>query len=232
MFSVRCSLDGVSTELFRVVCRGFDNPLALLFEFIEEFEEAFGVGEFEVVEVVLELEVVVDVFIGDSIAPFEVFPKGHSSIDHEAEAFGPIGYFDGDGIKFDSSHLLEEGELCDFGSVEPDFPSDSAGSHARRFPVVFDKSDVVFLDVESDGVEASEVAVYDVVRAWLHDDLVLIVALVSHGVTAVSSVCGSSAGLDIGTVPGVRAEAFDYGRGVHGAGTDFDVVWLQDDATL
>lgn len=46
------------------------------------------------------------------------------------------------------------------------------------------------------------------------------------GVLAVAAVCGAAAGLNIGNIPRLRAEAVKEGGGVESACADFDIIGL------
>ena len=52
------------------------------------------------------------------------------------------------------------------------------------------------------------------------------------GVLAVATVGGAAARLDVGGVPGLRADGAEEGGGVEGAGAHFHVVGLQHHAAL
>jgi hypothetical protein len=51
-------------------------------------------------------------------------------------------------------------------------------------------------------------------------------------ILAVASVSGAAAGLNVGDSIGLGAENAEESFGVHGAGTDFHIVWLLEYATL
>ena len=223
-----------SEDAFRFVPvdGGFDDALRLSFVHFEKLEEHRGVGDFEVVDVVLGFELPVDVAVGCGFVPHQVVPEAFAAVEHEAEALGAVGDFGADGVALDAAHLLEERELGDFRAVDPDFPAHSARASCLAFPVVFDEADVVLAGFEAEGIEGAHVEVHDVLRGGLHDDLVLVVALAPLRISGVAAIGGAAGGLHVGDVPGFGAEHAESGGRVHGARADFDVVRLQDRATL
>ena len=153
-------------------------------------------------------------------------------IQHQTQSFWTISDFRADGVAFNSSHLLEEGELRDFGSIDPNFPTYTACSGCLAFPVVFDETKVVLGCINPDGIERTHVKVHDVLGRRLHDDLVLVVALASLWVKGVSTVCRPAGWLDVGDVPGIGTKNFQCGCRVHGACANFGVIGLQKCAPL
>lgn len=136
-------IDGQDFSGWIEVDFGFDDALGFNFVEVEEIKEEFGIGDFEVVEIILHLAFEFGGFVGHVIGPHEAIPERVLAVNHEAESFGSVGDFGTDGVAFDSAHLLEECKLADFGPIEPDFPADSGGTGSLRFPVVFDEANVV-----------------------------------------------------------------------------------------
>ena len=136
------------------------------------------------------------------------------------------------GIQVESAGLLEIGELGDFQAVQQHLPADAPGAQGGRFPVVFLEAEVVQLEVDAERLEAADVDVLHVVGRGLEDDLVLEVLLHPVGVLAVAAVGGAAGGHDIGHAVGFGPQHPEKGLGVHGAGADFHVVRLLDDAAL
>ncbi len=86
--------------------------------------------------------------------------------------------------------------------------------------------------VDADGFQRAEVQLLEVLRVRLQDHLKLVVVLQAVGVLAVATVGGAAARLDVGGVPGLRADGAEEGGGVEGAGAHFHVVGLQHHAAL
>src|SRR4029434_3584655 len=59
-----------------------------------------------------------------------------STLQKGADAFEPIGKFDGNGIEVQAAALLEVSELGDLETVEQNLPADTPGAERRRFPGV------------------------------------------------------------------------------------------------
>ena len=85
-------------------------------------------------------------------------------------------------------------------------------------------------EVDADGFEAAEVLLDDVGGRGLEDHLQLLVLVEAVGILAVAAVGGAAAGLHVGDAVGLGAEHAQEGFGGHGAGADFHVVGLLDDA--
>ena len=90
-----------------------------------------------------------------------------------------------------AAHLLEISKLCDFHAVEPDFPAETPGTQCRRFPVVFDKADIVFSRVDAQYFQTLQIQFLDIVRARFADDLEL-VAVISAAIAAYENTSGDS----------------------------------------
>ncbi len=110
------------------------------------------------------------------------------------QALQAVGDLAGGGLAVDAADLLEVGELGHFHAVEPHFPAQAPGAQRGVFPVVFDKADVVLLQVEAQGFERAQVQLQDVGGRGLEDHLVLVVVLQAVGVLAVAAVLGRRLG--------------------------------------
>ena len=86
--------------------------------------------------------------------------------------------------------------------------------------------------VDADGFQAAQVQILNVVRRGLEDDLILKMFVEAVGIFAVASVGGPTRGLDVSDAVGSGAEDAEKGFRVHGAGADFGVVGLLEDAAL
>ena len=143
-----------------------------------------------------------------------------------------VGDLPGHEIDLDATHLLEIGELRDLHTVAPDFPAQPPGAERRALPVVLDEADVVQGRVDADRLQRTEIALEDVGRRRLQDRLELIVVLQPHRVLAVAAVTGTTRGLHIGRVPGLRTERAQGRRRVEGARAHLHVEGLEDQAAL
>ena len=77
----------------------------------------------------------------------------------------------------DTAYLLEISELRDFHAVKPDFPAEAPGTQCWRFPVIFDKTDIVFSGIDAQYFQTLQIQFLDIVRAWLADDLELMMLI-------------------------------------------------------
>src|SRR6185503_3139316 len=146
------------------------------------------------------------------------------------EALEPVSEFARNRRTFDASHLLEICELRYLHTVAPAFPAETPGAERRAFPIVLDKADVVNGRIDAYGFQRVKIEVLDVSRRRLQDDLELVVVLEPVGILAITAVFRPARGLHIGGVPRFRSERAQRGRRMEGAGADFHVVRLQDDA--
>ena len=80
--------------------------------------------------------------------------------------------------------------------------------------------------------ERFEIELLQVLRRRLQDHLKLVIVLQPVRVLAIAPVLRPARGLHIGGVPGLRPERAQRGGGMEGAGADFHVIGLQDDAAL
>src|SRR3546814_6226650 len=97
-------------------------------------------------------------------------------------------------------------DLRHFHAVAPDFPAKTPSAKRWRFPVIFDKADVVEQRINPDFRKAAEIQLLQVRRGWLHDHLILVIMLQAIGIFAIASIGRAAAWLDIGAVPLVRTQ--------------------------
>src|ERR1700690_3287695 len=83
-----------------------------------------------------------DLSIFNSLAPFDVEDIVDLLQIHR-DSLQAVCYLQRHGLKIDSAYLLKIRELSYFHPVEPDFPAQSPSPESRRFPVIFDKTNVV-----------------------------------------------------------------------------------------
>jgi hypothetical protein len=209
----------------------FHEVPGLLFMGVEGGEQEFHVAVLEVVGGLLHLVLVEHVAVADARGIFQVEHVVHALQVH-GQALQTVGDLAGDGLAVDAAHLLEVGELGHFHAVQPDFPAQAPGAQGGVFPVVLDEADVVLLQVETQGFQGTEIQLQDVLRRRLQHHLELVIVLQAVRVLAVAAVLGPAAGLHVGGLPGLGAEGAQEGGGVAGAGADFEIVGLQQRATL
>src|SRR5690348_12924903 len=106
-----------------------------------------------------------EVAVCDGVVPFNlvhivnILQKGGNPLQ-------AIGQLNRDRVKVHSARLLEIGELRDLKSVEHHLPTDSPGAQGWRLPVVFLKTNVVVVEVNSDVPQAAKVDVLNILRWW------------------------------------------------------------------
>ena len=162
---------------------------------------------------------------GPAFCPDQVIDVVHALQIH-GQALKAVGDLTGGRFAVNAADLLEVGELRHFHTVEPDFPAQTPGAQRRVFPVVFDKPDVVLLQIKAQRFERTQVQLQNVGRGRLQHHLVLVVMLQSIGVLAIATVFRAAAGLHIGGLPGLGANGAQKGSRVGGACADFHVVGL------
>ena len=184
---------------------GLDQVLGLLFMRSKGGEQKFGIAVLEVIGRLLDLVLFVHVPIAEPLCPAQVVDVVHALQVH-GQALQAVGDLAGDGPAVNAADLLEVGELRDLHAVEPDFPAQAPGAQRRVFPVVFDKADVVLLEVKAQRFERAEVELEDVAGRGFEHHLVLVVVLQSVGVFAVAAVFRAATGLHVSCFPGLRAK--------------------------
>ena len=204
---------------------------ALLFIVLEQAEEQAGVRRREVVFRILDLFGKKKLFIEGAVVPLQLAVI-IDILDIHGQAFQPVGQFHAHRKGVDARHLLEIGKLADLHAVQPHLPAQSPSSQRGRFPVVLHKTDIVLFDLYADGLQAFQIQVLDVFRAWLDQYLKLIVVLQAVGVFAITPVLGPSAGLRVGNGYGFGAKRSEKGARMEGSGTHLNVVRLDQIAAL
>ena len=96
-------------------------------------------------------------------------------------------------------------------AVEPDFPTQTPGTERGVFPIVFDKADVVLLQIETQCFERTQIEFQNIARRGFEHHLVLVVVLQAIRVLAVAAVLRTAARLHIGGLPGLGAEGTQKG---------------------
>src|SRR5262249_10872146 len=137
-----------------------------------------------------------------------------------------------DGMAIEAPDLLEVGELGDLHPIQPHFPTEPPSSERGVLPIVLDESDVVLLEVETEGGERSEIQLKNVRRRGLEHHLKLMMLMEPVWIFAVATILRPARRLHVGCPPRFGAERAQEGRGVRGACPDFNIVGLQQGATL
>src|SRR5579871_4564262 len=210
--------------------------LAGLFRHPELLEQHRGVGDLEIVPRIFLLGLKEHVAIGDAlvaVAAVEIEVVDTVDALHiHRKPFETVSELARNRRAFDTSDLLEVGELRDLHPVAPAFPSEPPRAERWAFPVVFDKADVVQARIDADGGERLQIKLLQVRRRWLHDDLELVIVLQAVGVFAITAVLRPPRRLHISGVPSLRPQRPQGGCGVKGTGAHLHVIGLQDDAAL
>ena len=142
-------------DLFEGRQRQIDGHQALGFRFVfaEVAEQNLDIGVLEVVLRLLDFVLVIDVAVGDAITgafgPDQVIDVLDALQVHR-QALKAVGDFAQHRLAGQRADFLEVGELRHFHAVQPDFPAKAPGAERRRFPVVLDEADVVFLEVDAE----------------------------------------------------------------------------------
>ena len=189
------------------------------------------IGAFKVIDGVFYLVLPIDITVVDMFVPADVKEVVHI-LQIERDTLKSVGNLGANRLKFNAPHLLEIGELRYFRAVPPHFPSESGGTECRRFPVIFDKADVVFARRDAEVIEALKIERQHVFRCGFQDYLILVIRPESEGVLGVSAIGWPAHGFYVGDLPRFWAEASQKSGGVKGACTDFNVVGLLDDAPV
>ena len=148
------------------------------------------------------------------------------------DALEAVGDLARDGRQVDAADLLEVGELRDLEAVEEHLPADAPGAQRGRLPVVLLEADVVLARVDAARLERLQVEVLHLVGGGLEDDLELVVLEQAIGVLAEPPVVGPPRRLHVGDVPVRRPEHAQQRLGVRGAGADFEVQGLLQQAPV
>src|SRR4029077_7988029 len=149
-----------------------------------------------------------------------------------ADALQPVGQLDRDRVQVNSPALLEVGELRNLEPVEQNLPTDAPCAESWRFPVVFLKPNVVFLEVDPNCRQALQVDVLHIDRRGLEDDLKLQVLVQAVGILTVGAVGGPTARLSVRHAIRNGSEDAQEGFRVHGPCPDLHIVRLLQYAAL
>ena len=128
-----------------------------------------------------------NITVSDILGPVQIV-NSVLLLDEHGNTFQAVGEFQGDLFQCDGTDFLEISELGDFHAVNPDFPAQTGGAEGRGFPVVFDKPDIMFFQVDADLFQAFEIYFLGIIRRGLDDDRVLFIMLEAVWVIAVAAV--------------------------------------------
>ena len=209
--------------------------LGFRFVVAEVAEKDFDVRMLEVVLRLLDFVLVVDVAVGQHLAvgfgPYEVIDV-LDALQVHGQTFKAVGDFAEHRLAGQRADFLEVGELGDFHAVEPDFPAEAPGAERRRFPIVLDEANVVLFQVDAQRFERLQVKLLNVVGRGLQDYLILVVVLQAVRIFTIAAVLRSARRLHEGGVPRLRADGAEERCGMESAGTDLDIVRLEQRTTL
>ena len=189
------------------------------------------VGEFNL-GAVKDIAIALAALLARDPVPVEVVDIVDPLNEH-CQTLETVSQFERDRIAFQTADLLEIGELRDFHPVAPDFPAEAPGSESGRFPVIFDKTDVVGGGIKADRGKAAKIEFLRVWRRRLEDRLELVIVLEPVRILAETSVCRAARRLNIGGAPVVVGpERAQCRRRVKRAGADLHVIGLENHSTL
>ena len=218
-----------------VVSRQHQAPCQRVFRLLGEqrkhLPQVGHIGNFIVVSGMFAFRHLVHIAIGAAFVPADKLEIAYFLQAH-GNALKPISDLDRGHVQNDPARLLEVGELSDFLTVQPDFPSETPGRERRRFPVIFHKADIMLRRINTQGKQRIEIEFLRVARIGLEDDLELSMLLKAVWVDPVAPVVRSDRRFHVRDTPGLRTEHPQKSGGVHRAGADLGVVRLPNQATL
>jgi len=200
-------------------------------EQIVHLAQAVQVRHFKIILAVFLLRLQIDIAVRAGGAPLDIAEIGHL-LQRDGDALQPIGDLHCNRIDHNPASLLEIGELGDLLPVQPDFPAQTPGAERRRFPVIFDKADIVLARVDAQRFERLQVDLLRVAGVGFQDHLELVVHLQAVGVFAVAAVIRAHRGFHIAHIPGLGSQHAQEGGRVIGAGAYLGVIRLPDQAAL
>ena len=177
----------------------------MFFIVVELAQEPIGIAVFEVVGGLFDFVLMINVAISDDVTIKSFCPNEVVHIFHALQIHGKALDTVGDFAEYrgavDTADLLEVGELGYFHAVEPNFPAQAPSAERRVFPVVFDKTDVVYFRVDTQFAQGVEIEVLNIGWCRFERNLELIVVLQTVGVVAIAAVFGAAAGLNVSGKP-------------------------------
>src|SRR5262249_43495733 len=114
-----------------------------------------------------------------------------------SNALQAVSQLCGDWIQIQSPALLKISELGDFQAIQHHLPADAPGAERGSFPVVFFKLDVVFSQINPDGLQGLQVKLLHIFRRWLEDYLKLHMLVEAIGIVTVAAISRTARRLDI-----------------------------------
>ena len=121
------------------------------------------VAFFKVITGLLHFIAMVYLAVGNVLVPLDIVNR-ILSLQVHGQPFKAVGDFRTHGRKIDAAYLLEIGELRHFHAVQPHFPAKAPRPERGRFPVVFDKTDIVLFLMDAQGTQTAEIQVQHVIR--------------------------------------------------------------------
>ena len=200
-------------------------PVRFGFIFFKVSSVKINVGELEVKSRKFLFSLKVNIAVLHLLIPFNL-KNGLLPLEKHGEAFQAISDFAGNRIEINPAALLKIGELSDFQTIQPNFPTQTPSPQGGRFPVIFHKPKIVLQRLDAADLEAFKIDVLNIGWGRLEDDLILIIMLEAVRVLTISAIGGTTAGFDIGSLPRLGAERLQKGVGRKGPGPDFKVVRL------
>ncbi|ABX23777.1 hypothetical protein SARI_03983 [Salmonella enterica subsp. arizonae serovar 62:z4,z23:-] len=154
--------------------------LRFFFILLEAGEQEIHIGVFKVIggllHFILMEHVAVSGFTQRAVAPDQIINAVYA-LDVHCQTFQTVGYFPGHRFTFQTTNLLEVGELRHFHAVQPHFPAQPPSAQRWVFPVIFHETDIVNGWVHTQFFQRTEVQLLNVFRRRFNHHLKLIIVL-------------------------------------------------------
>src|SRR3546814_6242369 len=146
-----------------------DAALALGFGIAEPLEKLFSVSDLKIPFGKLALVFEEYIAIGHALIVEGEIIDVVDPLNIHGEPLKSVGQFARSRLAIEAAHLLDIGELRHFHAVAPDFPAKTPCAKRRRFPVIYDKANVVAQRINPILRKAAEIQLLPVGRGWMLD---------------------------------------------------------------
>jgi len=154
------------------------------------------------------------------------------SLNKLGDAFDAVGNLSRNDREFKTASLLEIGELSDFEPIQKDLPPKTGSAERPILPVIFEKSQIVIPEINSNLLYAVNVAVLDIVWSGFEQNLVLKVTSKTIWIVTISTVRWTATRLHVSNLPWLRTQSTKKRRRMHSSSADFHIVGLLNNATI
>ena len=209
----------------------FQSTSCFFFKFFEVFKKHILVRNFKAVFWVFIFWLKEDFSVFNAWSPLNIVNRIYF-LDVRSQTFQSVSDLRSYRTSCQSPNLLEVGELSDFHTIKPNFPTKTSWTSWWVFPVIFNKTNIVFQRIDTQFFQWLKVEFLDVWWWWFHHHLELVVLVKTVWVFSVTSISWTTWWLYISRIPWLGTNSTKESVRTHCSRTFFIIISLHEHTTL